>query len=131
MAVERLMTQGLHLTPSTLPSHRSDEEMDEAEGAIVVAKGTSSGRPKKVGCTRSQLSDVLGGGPQIYGIHHESLCCSCTRAMLIFMCAAEVSTVSMLSVLMSRKIIPCDPVSAEKTVVRYVYVKRQGMSRFR
>lgn len=62
MAVEKLMTQDLHLIPFTLPYHRSDEEMDEAEGATVVAKGTSSGRSKKVGCTRSQLSGVLGGG---------------------------------------------------------------------
>lgn len=62
MDVEKLMTQGLHLTLFTLPYHRSDEEMDEAEGAIVVAKGTSSGRSKKVDCAKSQLSDVLGGG---------------------------------------------------------------------
>lgn len=61
MAVEKLMTQDLHLIPFTLPYHRSDEEMDEAEGATVVAKGTSSGRSKKVGFTRSQLSGVLGG----------------------------------------------------------------------
>lgn len=109
MAVEKLVTQGLHLTPSTLPYHRRDEEMDEAEGAIVVAKGTSSGRPERWAALGVSYQMYGGGGPQIYGIHHESLCCSCTRAMLIFMCAAEVSTVSMLSVLMPCKVIPCDP----------------------
>lgn len=25
-----------------------------------------------------------GGVYQIYGIHHESMCCSCTKTMLIF-----------------------------------------------